>query len=66
MLLLMASSLSSAVPNAKYLSVDERPASMHPHEERRRQQRIAEITECVALALVMDACGGHPVLHDLI
>lgn len=45
MLLLMASSLSTSAPSEEYLSVDERPPSEHPTEERRRQQRIAEISE---------------------
>ncbi|KAK9808792.1 hypothetical protein WJX72_003759 [[Myrmecia] bisecta] len=53
MLLLMASSLSSALPNALFLTVDEAPPNQHPTEQRRRQQRIAEITEMIHVASLL-------------
>ncbi|CAK0737531.1 hypothetical protein CVIRNUC_000928 [Coccomyxa viridis] len=53
MLLLMASSLSSVMPSADYLTVDDRPPNVHPAEERRRQQRIAEITEMIHVASLL-------------
>jgi geranylgeranyl pyrophosphate synthase len=42
-LLLMASSLSAAVPPATTLEVDLRPPATHITDHRRRQQRIAEV-----------------------
>ncbi|KAK9825677.1 hypothetical protein WJX81_001890 [Elliptochloris bilobata] len=54
MLLLMASALSTVGPPADFfLSVDERPANIHPMEQRRRQQRVAEITEMIHVASLM-------------
>ncbi|CAL5218356.1 g18 [Coccomyxa viridis] len=53
MLLLMASSLSSVMPSPDYLTVDDRPPNVHPEEERRRQQRIAEITEMIHVASLL-------------
>ena len=41
--LLMATSLSSHGPLPSMLEVDDSPASEHPKELRRRQQRMAEI-----------------------
>lgn len=43
-LLLMASSLSAAVPPATTLEVDLRPPATHITDHRRRQQRIAEVS----------------------
>ncbi|BDA44504.1 Decaprenyl-diphosphate synthase subunit 1 [Coccomyxa sp. Obi] len=53
MLLLMASSLSAYVPSPDFLTVDDRPPNVHPSEERRRQQRIAEITEMIHVASLL-------------
>ncbi|KAK9813829.1 hypothetical protein WJX73_000632 [Symbiochloris irregularis] len=53
MLLLMASSLSSVVPSTAFLAVDESPPDQHPKECRRRQQRIAEITEMIHVASLL-------------
>ena len=52
-LLLMASALTSIVPSSAFLLVDERPASTHVTEARRRQQRIAEITEMIHVASLL-------------
>ena len=52
-LLLMASALTSIVPSSAFLVVDERPASTHVTEARRRQQRIAEITEMIHVASLL-------------
>ena len=49
----MASSLTSMAPAASFLVVDERPASTHVTEARRRQQRIAEITEMIHVASLL-------------
>lgn len=49
----MASSLTSMAPEASFLVVDERPASTHVTEGRRRQQRIAEITEMIHVASLL-------------
>ncbi|KAK9915863.1 hypothetical protein WJX75_005387 [Coccomyxa subellipsoidea] len=53
MLLLMASSLSTYVPSPDFLTVDDSPPNVHPSEERRRQQRIAEITEMIHVASLL-------------
>eukprot|EP00891_Asterochloris_glomerata_P006715 jgi/Astpho2/6715/Aster-06736 len=53
MLLLMASSLSATAPSAAMLTVDETPHSRHPTDTRRRQQRIAEITEMIHVASLL-------------
>lgn len=53
MLLLMASSLSATAPSAAMLTVDETPHSSHPTDTRRRQQRIAEITEMIHVASLL-------------
>ena len=53
MLLLLASSLSTTAPSAAMLTVDETPHSSHPTDTRRRQQRIAEITEMIHVASLL-------------
>ena len=53
MLLLLASSLSATAPSAAMLTVDETPHSSHPTDTRRRQQRIAEITEMIHVASLL-------------
>ncbi|KAK9820924.1 hypothetical protein WJX74_008213 [Apatococcus lobatus] len=53
MLLLMASALSAASPSASFLQVDTRPPNVHPTEERRRQQRVAEISEMIHVASLL-------------
>ena len=53
MLLLLASSLSASAPSAAMLTVDETPHSSHPTDTRRRQQRIAEITEMIHVASLL-------------
>lgn len=51
--LLMATSLSAHGPLPSMLEVDESPASEHPKELRRRQQRIAEISELIHVASLL-------------
>jgi geranyl diphosphate synthase len=53
MLLLMASSLTAFVPTPGAFTVDVRPPGVHPVEERRQQQRIAEITELIHVASLL-------------
>lgn len=53
MLLLMASSLTAFVPTPSAFTVDVRPPAVHPVEERRQQQRIAEITELIHVASLL-------------
>jgi len=53
MLMLMASSLSREEATDAFLSVDVRPASAYPHELRRRQQRIAEVSEMIHVASLL-------------
>lgn len=53
MLLLMASSLTAFVPTPSAFTVDIRPPAVHPAEERRQQQRIAEITELIHVASLL-------------
>lgn len=53
MLLLMASSLTAFVPSPSAFTVDIRPPAVHPVEERRQQQRIAEITELIHVASLL-------------
>lgn len=53
MLLLMASTLSTVVPSTSFLAVDVAPPAQHPIEQRRRQQRIAEITELIHVASLL-------------
>lgn len=53
-LLLMASSLSAAAaPSPELLAVDLRPPATHITDHRRRQQRIAEITELIHVASLL-------------
>lgn len=52
-ILLMATSLAHVPVSPKFLSVDESPANTHPLEERRRQQRVAEITELIHVASLL-------------
>ncbi|KAG2482971.1 hypothetical protein HYH03_018148 [Edaphochlamys debaryana] len=51
--LLMASALSPAAPSPQYLQVDTRPPNEHTPELRRRQQRLAEITELIHVASLL-------------
>ena len=53
MLLLMASSFSAVLPAPHFLTVDESPVNHRPTEPRRRQQRIAEITEMIHVASLL-------------
>lgn len=53
MLVLMASSFAAALPSPLLLKVDESPVNHHPTEPRRRQQRIAEITEMIHVASLL-------------
>lgn len=53
MLLLMASSFSAVLPAPHFLTVDESPVNQRPTEPRRRQQRIAEITELIHVASLL-------------
>lgn len=53
LVMLMASALSPTPPAAEYLTVDTRPASEHPPELRRREQRIAEIAELIHVASLL-------------
>ena len=46
-ILLLASALAPAPPPLEALAVDEAPHAEHPPELRRRQQRLAEITELI-------------------
>lgn len=62
MLLLMASALAPAPAGLEHITVDTSPPAEHPPSERRRQQRIAEITELIHVASllhddVIDAAG---------
>jgi geranyl diphosphate synthase len=53
-LLLMASALASSSPSPDLCTVvDTSPASVHPNHVRRRQQRIAEITELIHVASLL-------------
>jgi geranyl diphosphate synthase len=49
----MATSLASVPTNPAFLTVDDSPADAHPPEQRRRQQRIAEITELIHVASLL-------------
>ena len=51
--LLMASALSSEAPGPSLLQLDLRPASDHPSERRRQQQRLAEISELIHVASLL-------------
>lgn len=53
MLLLMASALAPAPPGVEFLAVDSSPPADHPPSVRRRQQRIAEITELIHVASLL-------------
>lgn len=53
MLVLMASAFSAVLPSADMLTVDRSPVNHHPVEPRRRQQRIAEITEMIHVASLL-------------
>jgi hypothetical protein len=53
MLLLVASALAPTPPGLQHLTVDTAPPSEHPPEARRRQQRIAEITELIHVASLL-------------
>lgn len=52
-ILLMSTALAAGPISPAYLVVDESPASTHPPEQRRRQQRIAEITELIHVASLL-------------
>ena len=52
-ILLMATSLATAPPSPSFLAVDDSPADAHPPEQRRRQQRVAEITELIHVASLL-------------
>mmetsp|Transcript_16159 Transcript_16159/g.48417 ORF Transcript_16159/g.48417 Transcript_16159/m.48417 type:complete len:467 (-) Transcript_16159:4920-6320(-) len=52
-LLLMASSLAAGRPRPDMLAVDMRPPAIHVTDHRRRQQRIAEITELIHVASLL-------------
>lgn len=52
-ILLMATSLASVPTSPSFLTVDDSPADVHPPEQRRRQQRIAEITELIHVASLL-------------
>lgn len=51
--LLMATGLAPHGPDPSMLEVDETPASKHPAQLRRRQQRIAEISELIHVASLL-------------
>lgn len=53
MLVLMASAFSAVLPASHLLTVDQSPVNHHPLEPRRRQQRIAEITEMIHVASLL-------------
>lgn len=53
MLLLMASALAASPPGLDALTVDGAPPAEHPVDPRRRQQRIAEITELIHVASLL-------------
>lgn len=53
MLVLMASAFSAVLPSADLLIVDPSPVNHHPVDMRRRQQRIAEITEMIHVASLL-------------
>lgn len=53
MLVLMASAFSAVLPSADLLTVDPSPVNHHPVDMRRRQQRIAEITEMIHVASLL-------------
>ena len=53
MLVLMASAFSAVLPSSHLLKVDQSPVNHHPLEPRRRQQRIAEITEMIHVASLL-------------
>eukprot|EP00879_Flechtneria_rotunda_P009884 GHRR01010336.1.p1 GENE.GHRR01010336.1~~GHRR01010336.1.p1 ORF type:complete len:386 (+),score=125.20 GHRR01010336.1:1145-2302(+) len=53
LLLLMASALSRSQPGPEFLQIDLRPPQERPHEQRRRQQRIAEIAELIHVASLL-------------
>ncbi|KAI7838536.1 hypothetical protein COHA_007679 [Chlorella ohadii] len=53
MLLLMSSALAPAPAGIEFLTVDTSPPSEHPPSVRRRQQRIAEITELIHVASLL-------------
>ncbi|KAL6773881.1 GPS1 [Auxenochlorella protothecoides x Auxenochlorella symbiontica] len=52
-LLLLATRLAPAPPDLARLEVDESPARAPPGEPRRRQQRLAEITELIHIASLL-------------
>ena len=49
----MATSLAAVPPAPVFLTVDDSPADSHPPDQRRRQQRIAEITELIHVASLL-------------
>lgn len=51
--MLMASALAPAAVPALLLTVDDAPPSAHPPDMRRRQQRIAEISELIHVASLL-------------
>ena len=53
MLVLMASAFSAVLPSPDLLTVDPSPVNHHPLDMRRRQQRIAEITEMIHVASLL-------------
>ncbi|KAI3431341.1 hypothetical protein D9Q98_004398 [Chlorella vulgaris] len=53
MLLLAASALAPAPPSLHHLTIDPAPPAEHPQDVRRRQQRIAEITELIHVASLL-------------
>jgi len=52
-ILLMATSLDTGPTNPLFLAVDDSPANAHPVQARRRQQRVAEITELIHVASLL-------------
>lgn len=53
LVLLMASSLDGDAPGPDSLTVDLRPPHEAPTEQRRRQQRIAEVAETIHVASLL-------------